>query len=73
MKFYLDAVCFINLLKSLERKSFDTVNWVREKIKYILGHTVLSVATRNVPGIEIPAPPPIVIPFRRATYVFIYV
>lgn len=30
-------------------------------------HTVLSVATRNVPGIEIPAPPPMVMPFRRAT------
>lgn len=33
-----------------------------------LSHTVLSVATRNVPGMEIPAPPPIVIPFKRATW-----
>jgi hypothetical protein len=30
-------------------------------------HTVLSVATLNVPGIETPAPPPIVMPFKRAT------
>jgi hypothetical protein len=31
--------------------------------------TVLSVATRNVPGMETPPPPPIVMPSRIATYV----
>jgi hypothetical protein len=31
-------------------------------------HTVLSVASRNVPGIEIPVPPPMVMPFKIATY-----
>lgn len=30
-------------------------------------HTVLSVATRNVPGTETPAPPPMVTPSRIAT------
>lgn len=30
-------------------------------------HTVLSVATRNVPGIETPVPPPMVTPLRIAT------
>lgn len=30
-------------------------------------HTLLSVATRNIPGSEIPAPHPIVIPSKIAT------
>jgi hypothetical protein len=34
---------------------------------------VLSVATRNVPGIETPVPPPIVTPLRIATCGFRYV
>lgn len=32
-----------------------------------MSRTVLSVATRNVPVTEIPAPPPMVIPFKIAT------
>jgi hypothetical protein len=37
------------------------------RVHVMLLHTVLSVATLNVPGIETPAPPPIVMPFKRAT------
>lgn len=41
---------------------------VNTKITRILLHTVLPQATRNVPGMETPAPPPMVRPFRIATY-----
>lgn len=34
----------------------------------VVNLTVLSVTTRNVPGIETPPPPPIVMPSRIATY-----
>ena len=37
------------------------------KVHAKLLHTVLSVATLNIPGIETPAPPPMAMPFKRAT------
>lgn len=37
--------------------------------KDLVALTVLFVAIRNVPGIETPPPPPIVMPSRIATYV----
>lgn len=48
-------------------KANDQTRGKRIKVRAILLHTVLSVATLNVPGIETPAPPPIVTPFKRAT------
>lgn len=58
----------ITLKKNGERQNKHNSKEELLIIKISQLHTVLFVATRRVPGIDTPAPPPIVIPFKRATY-----